>query len=204
MRRSRRGGGLFFITGTDTGVGKTWLTCALLVEFRRRGISAAGFKPICCGDREDAQRLWKLSGGGLTLDMVNPIHLRHPVAPVAQKCPSWSTLLRKIRGALFEIRKRNIRIVLVEGAGGLLCPIARKHTMRDLAKALGGPMVIVARDRLGVLNHTLLTLEAAGRQGCIALVLTRFGKTKDSSQQSNAKVLRSRVSVSIHEVGIRG
>ncbi len=190
----------FFITGTDTGVGKTLLTCKLLNEFQRRGIPAAGFKPICCGDRADARRLWESSDRILPLDVVNPIHLPRPVAPISQPCPPWSTLVHRIRRALARYQAAKIHIVLVEGAGGLLCPITRKHTMRELARALDLPLVVVVPDRLGVLNHTLLTLEAATAEGlaCVAVVLNRRETRKDTSQRTNRIILKRLTSTPLY------
>ena len=182
----------FFITGTDTGVGKTLLTVALLRECRRRDMRVAGFKPICCGDRADARALWKHSERGIPLDVINPIHLRRPLAPVSQISPPWTVALRRVRRAFSQFSAWNFRLVLVEGAGGLLCPIDHKHTMRDLARGLKLPVVIVARNQLGVLNHTLLTAEAAAAAEleCAAIVLNSFGKAPDRSCVTNAAALK--------------
>jgi len=190
----------FFVTGTDTGVGKTLLTCKLLKEFQRRGIPAAGFKPICCGDRTDARRLWESSNRILPLDVVNPIHLPRPVAPISQACPPWSTLVHRIRRALARYQAAKIHMVLVEGAGGLLCPITRKYTMRELARVLDLPLVMVVPDRLGALNHTLLTLEAAMAEGlvCVALILNQCGTRKDTSQRTNRIILKRLTSTPLH------
>lgn len=192
-RAQRRGGKAFFITGTDTGVGKTQVTCNLLRELRRRGIRAAGLKAIACGGREDAVQFARFSAGDFSVADLNPIHLPKPVAPLAQPCPRWPVLVRRIRAALKRLHAAGVEIVLVEGAGGLLCPIDRRHTMRELARALQLSMVIVARDRLGVLNQVLLTVEATENSGlrCAAIVLDRFGKKKDFSRTTNAKMLRA-------------
>lgn len=197
-------GGLaaFFITGTDTGVGKTWVTCALIREFRCRGIRAVGFKPICCGDRQDTFKFWRLSKPRVPMNLLNPIHLLQPVAPISQPCPSWPVLIRRIRQAFLRLVVSDYQVVLVEGAGGLLCPITRKHSMRDLAHILGLPLIIVGRDRLGILNHSLLTLEATKVAGLktLAMVLTHFGKRKDFSQKRNRDVLNSLMTVPIYQV----
>lgn len=192
----------FFVTGTDTAVGKTRVACLLLEEFHRRGILSAGFKPICCGDRDDARRLQQAGSTPVPLDLVNPIHLSKPVAPVSQPCPPWRTLLRCTQSALASHRRAGIRLILVEGAGGLLCPVTRRYTMRDLASALNLPVIIAARDRLGVLNHSLLTIEAARAAGlkCVALVLNRFQARADASSSSNGKVLERLVSVPVYRL----
>jgi len=187
----RKSPAAFFITGTDTGVGKTHVACALIRELRRRNIRAAGLKPICCGDRADARELWKCSGREIPLDVINPIHLPQPLAPVSQSGPSWPVLLRRARHAFGQFAAWNTRIILVEGAGGLLCPITKKNTMRELARALGLPVVVVARNQLGVLNHALLTVAAASAAGieCTAIVLNSPGGRMDHSSKTNAKAL---------------
>lgn len=198
----RRDVSAFFITGTDTGVGKTFVTCALIREFQRRGIPAIGFKPLCCGDREDSLKFWRLSKNRVALDLINPIHLPQPVAPVAQQCPPWAALMRRIQEAFSHLTTSETSVLLVEGAGGLLCPITRRHSMRDLARLLNLPLVIVTQDRLGVLNHSLLTQEAAEAVGLktLAMVLTRFGKRKDLSQKRNQDVLSSLMTIPIYRV----
>ena len=109
-----------FITGTDTAVGKTHVTAALLTELRRRGISAAAFKPIACGQggRHDAEIYAAIMNHEQPLDVINPIYLRHPLAPsVAAKLEHKRIDLRKIFTAYHHLKK-NYDVVLVEGAGG--------------------------------------------------------------------------------------
>lgn len=192
----------FFITGSDTGVGKTSVACSLIRELRRCGVRAAGFKPICCGDRRDAVQLWKAANKAADLEVINPVHLLRPLAPAAQACPSWPILSRTIRRAFTRLRTAGFEMVLVEGAGGLLCPIRHGKTMRELASLLRLPMVLVVRDRLGVLNHTLLTLEAARSAGlkCVALVLTRFGKRPQMVQTTNLTILKHWTGLDIYVV----
>ncbi len=180
---------IYFVTGTDTGVGKTFVTCKLLQMLGAHKVPAVGFKPICCGDRRDAQKLWKNSGGDFDLDVVNPIHLPLPVAPMAQRNPGWSLILARVCRGIRIVRDHGIRLVLMEGAGGLLCPIAPQHTMRELARAVNARMMVVAPDRLGVLNHTLLTVEAAGKRHVEAIVLNAMKRKSDLSRKSNARVL---------------
>jgi dethiobiotin synthetase len=152
-----------FITGTDTGVGKTVFT-ALLAEFlRRRGDRVAALKPICSGGRGDARVLRAALDGTLSLDEVNPWHFRAPIAPVLaaereKKAVSMEPVLAHIRA----VQKR-FDWVLVEGAGGLLSPLGTDFDSRDLMSALRAVPVIVAQNKLGVVNQILLTLEALPR-----------------------------------------
>ena len=153
----------YFITGTDTGVGKTHVTAALLAELRRRGLPAAGFKPIACGadGRNDARTYRKLMGNKVPLDIINPIYLRHPLAPsIAARLEGRRIDLRQI-AAFYYVLASDFSPVLVEGAGGLLVPIKRNYFVADLARQLDLPVIIVARLGLGTLNHTLLTVRQA-------------------------------------------
>ncbi len=153
----------FFITGTDTGVGKTYVTALLLAELRRRGIKAAGFKPIACGPggREDARQYWQLMNREVPLNLINPVYLRHSLAPnVAARLEHRRIDLRKVLTS-YQALIADYDPVLVEGAGGLLVPIRRGYFMANLARDLALPVVIVARLGLGTINHTLLTVRQA-------------------------------------------
>jgi dethiobiotin synthetase len=152
-----------FITGTDTGVGKTHVTAALL-----RAMPGAGaFKPIACGagGRNDAKIYRRLMNNAAPLELINPVYLRHPLAPsVAARLEHRRIDLAKIYSAFYILRS-SYRPLLVEGAGGLLVPIRRDYFVADLARELGLPVVIVARLSLGTINHTLLTVRQARAAG---------------------------------------
>lgn len=180
-----------FITGTDTGVGKTYFAVLLAGALRRAGWDVRAFKPVCCGGRDDAVALREASGCGLSLEEVNPLWLPDPVAPAATSGqPSWS--LDNLAGRILALAGQN-RPVLVEGAGGWLVPLNARETMADLATRLGYPVIIVVPNRLGCLNHTLLTLEAIRARGlvCQGLVLNSGlpGMQEDGSQTSNRRLL---------------
>ncbi len=157
----------FFVTGTDTGVGKTHVTALLLRELRRRGVNAAAMKPIACGadGRQDARIYRRLMNNAAPLDVINPVYLRHPLAPsVAARLERRRIDVGKIHSA-FRVLSSGFRPLLVEGAGGLLVPIRRDYFVADLARDLGLPVVIVARLSLGTINHTLLTVRQARAAG---------------------------------------
>ncbi len=157
----------FFVTGTDTGVGKTHVTALLLRELRGGGVNAAAMKPIACGadGRHDARIYRRLMNNAAPLDVINPVYLRHPLAPsVAARLEHRRIDLRKIHAA-FGVLSSGFRPLLVEGAGGLLVPIRRNYFVADLARDLGLPVVIVARLGLGTINHTLLTVRQARAAG---------------------------------------
>ena len=197
-----RGTAAFFVTGTDTDIGKTFCTCVLLREFRDRGIDAIGFKPVSCGSQEDARKFQKLSIDGLTLGQLNPVYLKHPLAPVSQKSFPWKVLMGRIREAYRHLVALKPRFILVEGAGGLLCPVTHQHTVRDIAKTLALPLIIVAPNRLGVLNQTLMTLESAtyAKLHSTAIVLNRMGKRGDVSSKINFGVLKKLTRIPLYEI----
>lgn len=156
-----------FVTGTDTGVGKTHVTAAILAELRRRGLPAAAFKPIACGTggRADARLYWDLMEREQPLDLINPVYLRYPLAPsVASKLEGRRIDLKAVFHA-YSLLTNHYSPVLVEGAGGLLVPIKRNYSVADLAKELQLPLLIVSRLGLGTINHTLLTVRQAQAMG---------------------------------------
>jgi dethiobiotin synthetase len=151
---------IFFVTGTDTGVGKTVLTALLASFLRQRGIKVAALKPICSGGRADAIALHKAQAGTLTLDEINPWHFRAPIAPLlAARREKKPVRLRPVVAHIQSIHEKS-DITIVEGAGGLLSPLGEDFGSLDLIIALRANPLIVAPNRLGVLNHLLLTLKA--------------------------------------------
>jgi len=171
---------IIFITGTDTGVGKTLITSLLLRHLRENGHRAFAIKPFCSGGRADAELLHSLQDDGLSLEQINPFYFPEPLAPfiAAEKSRRRITLenvvrhIQKVRQSLAS-KDRNT-ILLIEGAGGLLVPLGRNFTWREIIQELGCGVLLVAANRLGTINHTLLTTkvsQAAGNQQ-LAIVLT--------------------------------
>lgn len=162
-----------FVTGTDTGIGKTYVTARLVRGLRAQGIDAVGFKPLCCGGRDDAETLLAAADGALSLNEVNPVWLRAPVAPYAASLiENRAVDLDLIRETYRRLRARHTA-VLVEGVGGWLVPIRQDFTTADLAAEWGLPVVVVVGNRLGSLNHTALTVRAICASGldCLGLIL---------------------------------
>ena len=184
----------FFITGTDTAVGKTHVIALLLAELRRRGIRAAAMKPIACGPdgRHDAERYAALMNHEQPLDVLNPVYLRHPLAPsVAAKLERRSIDLRKITRS-YRLLAADYSPLLVEGAGGLLVPIKRNYFVADLARDLDLPLLIVARLGLGTLNHTLLTVRQAQAMGLkVAGIILNdtTGNKRSLAEKTNIKAV---------------
>jgi len=159
----------FFVTGTDTGVGKTVVACALVRGLRERGLDVGVMKPSETGVDErgplDAQALREAAEVADPLDLVCPQQLALPAAPsVAAAAAGREVDLVAIRSAWMELCRRHPWMV-VEGAGGLLVPLARGLDMAGLAAELGLRVLVVARAALGTYNHTLLTLEALRQRG---------------------------------------
>ena len=162
-----------FVTGTDTGVGKTYATARLIRRLRTQGLDTVGFKPICCGSREDAEILRGAADDVLALNEVNPVWLRTPAAPyTAAMIENRSVDLALIRETFAGLRARH-GSVLVEGVGGWLVPIARDYTVADLAAEFALPVIVVVKNRLGALNHAALTVHHLRSLGlaCAGLIL---------------------------------
>jgi dethiobiotin synthetase len=149
-----------FITGTDTGIGKTVLTTLLTKFLRERGVNAAGLKPICSDGRDDARKISAAMNRILSLGEINPWHFRAPVAPLlAARREHRKVRMAQVLAHVRALRKR-LDLLVVEGAGGLLSPLGEDFDSRDLIQALQATPVVVAQNRLGAVNQILLTLEA--------------------------------------------
>jgi dethiobiotin synthetase len=187
-----------FITGTDTGVGKTVLAALLTWFLRERGVNAAALKPICSGGRADARALRAAMDGALTLDEINPWHFRSPIAPLlAAKLEKKSVRLVQVL-AHIRVLERRFEVLVVEGAGGLLSPLGENFDSRDLIAALHARPIIVAPNQLGAVNHVLLTLEALPQDlRAKARVVLVSPPRSDAATKSNAKLLAEFTSAKI-------
>ena len=167
--------GVFFITGTDTEVGKTWVSCRLLERAREAGLSCYGLKPIAAGcedtadgpRNEDALNLMAASSLTLPYDLVNPVALKAAIAPhIAARQEgrriSLSQLAGYVRGALSS---HPADLVLVEGAGGWRVPLNDREMLSALAVELNLPVIQVVGMKLGCISHALLTAEAIQADG---------------------------------------
>ncbi len=151
---------IFFITGTDTGVGKTVLTALLAQFLRGSGVNVTALKPICSGGRDDAMRLCAVLDGALKLDEINPWHFRAAIAPALAAKLEKKSVARAQALAHIRAMQKIFAVILVEGAGGLLSPLGEDFDSRDLMAALRATPIIVAPNKLGAINHILLTLAA--------------------------------------------
>jgi dethiobiotin synthetase len=169
---SVRGRG-FFITGTDTGVGKTLVACALLHAFARGGTRVVGMKPVAAGAawengvlvNEDVAALRAASTVEAPLPLVNPYCFEPPIAPhIAARLAGVEIDVARLATS-FDALSAMADCVIVEGAGGFMIPLGPNVDSAQLAAALGLPVVLVVGIRLGCLNHALLTRDAIARVG---------------------------------------
>ena len=195
----------FFITGTDTGVGKTYITKLLVESLRAEGKYAVGFKPISCGDREDAVILAAASGN-LSLDEVNPLHFSSAVAPHVAALLENKTIDPAQILASYQAISEIYDPVIVEGAGGWEVPITENYFVSDLAKDLNLPVILVAANRLGALNHILLTLAAIQAKGlkCAGIILNHLEDEMDTPMITNKGIIESLTQVPLLDHIIHG
>ncbi len=155
----------YFVTGTDTGVGKTLICCALLHNFAARGQRVAGMKPIAAGCDEDGKnsdvkQLRAASNIPATYGQVNPYSFPYPVAPhIAARSAGVRIDFSRILTSYHELALQ-ADVVIVEGIGGFKVPLNEQQDSADLAQQLGLPVIMVVGMRLGCLNHALLTAGA--------------------------------------------
>jgi dethiobiotin synthetase len=223
-----------FVTGTDTGVGKTVLSAALLAAMAAEGERVFAYKPVLTGLDEQAgsprprdDELLALAAG-MPPETVAPLRYRpaaspHLAAELAGERIDPARLLERIPGAGASGAPQTPRgaedpgsapeppgrggsestILVVEGIGGLLVPLDGDYTVRELAVALGLPLVIAARPTLGTINHTLLTLQAARAAGLnvVAVVLTPWSERPSELERSNRETIIRLGVVEVHGLG---
>ena len=179
-----------FITGTGTEVGKTVLTAQLVRHLRESGANALAIKPLCSGGRGDAELLQAAQSGALTLDEINPWHYPSPVTPlVAGRESDNPARLPEVIRHIQEISTR-CDVLLIEGAGGLLSPLGEDFSSLEIINALDCRTIVVAPNRLGVINDVRLTVHALAKKSTASIVLMD-PSTPDESTPTNRGVLES-------------
>ena len=186
-----------FITGTDTNAGKTFVTALLTRTLRTRGFETIALKPLCSGERSDVEILQAASDHRLSLDETNPVWLREPAAPLVAARLENRTLSLDALLSWFRHLSSKHPSLLVEGAGGWLVPITPTETIADLAARLALPVVVVVANRLGCINHTLLTLESIRAWGlhCPGIILNTLPTTDDIATRTNREILEQHTSI---------
>ena len=163
----------FFITGTDTGVGKTWFTVAFMVALKRRGLNVMGMKPIATGaekikDRlinKDAELIMQNCSQTVSYDLINPFVFELPLAPhVAAKHEGVVIDLDQIIKN-YHLLKSMCDVLVVEGVGGWRVPVTDECSLSDLVSKLNLSVILVVGMRLGCINHAILTAEAINADG---------------------------------------
>jgi len=194
-----------FVTGTDTGAGKTVVAAAIAAALAARGERVAAFKPVVTGTDEPRDPDWPpdhellAAAAGIMPEAVAPLRFGSPVSPhLAAELearpidPGALVTAARSAGALADV-------LVVEGVGGLLVPITMECSVRDFARELGLPLVIAARPGLGTINHTLLTVEAARAAGLepVGIVLTPWPEEPSIVERSNRLTIQrlSRIGV---------
>lgn len=189
-----------FITGTDTGVGKTLVACGLAALFKEYGYRIGVMKPAetGCVEKEgelfpeDAARLKEASASDEPLEKICPYRFKDPLAPsVAAERAEVAIGIDRIRALYDEIAAKN-DLTIVEGAGGLLVPLLPHYTYADLIKLLKLPTVVVAANRLGAINHLQLTLENAASRGLTVLgyVWNHLTSATSLAAETNPETIR--------------
>ncbi|MDH4234526.1 MAG: dethiobiotin synthase [Gallionella sp.] len=162
----------YFVTGTDTNVGKTLISCALLHGFAAQGKRVAGMKPVaagCAGDglHDDVRQLRAASNMLASMGQINPYSFAPAIAPhLAAQFAGVNINFERIGESFLELA-RKADVVIVEGVGGLLVPLGDNQDCADLIKQLNLPVILVVGVRLGCLNHALLTVEAIAARGLV-------------------------------------
>ncbi|MBL79228.1 MAG: dethiobiotin synthase [Nitrosomonadaceae bacterium] len=188
----------YFITGTDTGIGKTIVSCALLSAFSGRGKSAIGMKPVVtgsvCGEWADVQAIIAASSVDAPKEWVNPYSFVPPIAPhLAAKKAGIEIDISFIRQAYCNLQ-RIADVVIVEGVGGIMVPLNGHNNVADMACSLNLPLILVVGMRLGCLNHALMTAKIAQAAGLklVGWVANKIDPKMDSFDE-NFHALKSRL-----------
>jgi dethiobiotin synthetase len=183
----------YFVTGTDTDVGKTFVACQMIEQMRKQGKRVGAYKPVASGaetiDASDAYSLWRALGGDIPFEWITPQRFAAPLAPplaaqMENRSVSEEMLLKGI-----EPWSSQCEYLIVEGAGGLLSPLSWSLTNADLAQQIGYPLVLVASNRLGVVHQILATAEVALQRGLpIAEIVLNDTHATDSDLAANTNL----------------
>jgi dethiobiotin synthetase len=185
-----------FITGTDTGVGKTVIACGIARLLKTRGVKVGVMKPIATGDRSDAKALQQAAGVSDDLDVINPQFFKQPLAPTVSASLERREIDMDAVYRSYWFLQKHHDFVIVEGVGGVKVPLGESTYVVDLIQALRLPVIVVGRAGLGTLNHTLMTLEVleTGKAPVMG-VLLNGGTGKTLSEKTNPEELQDHISV---------
>ncbi len=197
----------FFITGTDTGVGKTVVSAAIIRALKERGLDVCGMKPIETGCRKgpegalipaDGQYLHRVSEVDESIEDITPYCFELPLAPmVAAELEMRAIDMLWVERAYERLSER-YDVMVVEGVGGLQVPVGREYSVLDMARYFSLPVVVVASPYLGTINHSLLTVERALREGLtVAGMIVNFSMPPKGTmdEETNPRILQDLVPV---------
>ncbi len=183
-----------FVTGTDTNVGKTYVTCLLVEKLRATGLTVGAYKPVCSGAEKDAvgrpfwpdiDALKSVTGQQFSLDLICPQRFLAAVAPNVAAELEGSVVSDDLLLSGVAAWTTQVDALIVEGAGGIFCPLSNALTVLDLATQIQAPIVVVAANRLGVINHTRLTVEQIRHSGLdVAAVILNELQESDADDES--------------------
>ncbi len=187
-----------FITGTDTGVGKTLVACGIAQLMVSWGIKVGVMKPISSGDQNDAKQLIQAAQIKEDLSFVNPQYFKAPIAPhVSAKLEGREIESETIYKAFWYLSKK-YDVMIVEGIGGVKVPLGESTYVADLIDALRLPALVVSRAALGTLNHTLMTLDVlAAEKVPVVGVLFNGGNGKTLAEKTNPEALQDHTTVQV-------
>lgn len=197
-----------FITATDTGVGKTMVAGAIARHLLEKGIDCGVMKPIESGCRREGDRLTPSDGSYLNaaarsndpIKLITPYRFETPLSPYALSIQENAEAvdIKKISAAYQELAKKHT-FMIVEGMGGLMVPLTAEESLIDLIRLLKLPVLLVTRNGLGTLNHTLLSLRYGQQRGItfLGVVLNRPSPISEPSEESNVIILSERCSVPV-------
>lgn len=187
-----------FVTGTDTEVGKTIISCGIARLLKSKGVKVGVMKPIATGSRQDAQQLAKAAGIEESIDVINPQFFKAPLAPtVSASLERKEVDMDAIYRAYWFLQKR-YDFLVVEGIGGVKVPLGESTYVSDLIQALRLPALVVGRAGLGTLNHTILTLSALEADKVPVMgVILNGSRGKSLAEKSNPEELQDHITVPV-------
>lgn len=200
-----------FITATDTDAGKTYISSLIVRALRNERVDAVGYKPICCGDRNDALEMADASGFSdadeAILNKLNPVWMKTPAAPHVASMFENMPVEKDVLLNAHKVLKNEHACVITEGVGGWLVPInGMKFSVAELAMEIGDPVIVVVGNKLGALNHTLLTVEAMRSRGVepAGLVFNNLVDELDTATITNKGIVEDMCGVEVITDVIRG
>ncbi|MEG0024311.1 MAG: dethiobiotin synthase [Akkermansia sp.] len=189
----------FIVTGTDTDAGKTYVSCLLIRSLRQSGVDIVGYKPVACGDRQDPRKLREAGPAGLSLEQINPVYLKNATSPYVAACLENTVLDMARMYAGYQALANEFPTVLVEGVGGWEVPMTKEENFSDFAAHLGLPLLLVVNNKLGVLNHAFLTIQAIKARGltCAGIVFNNVQDEWDIANVTNRAILEERTGLPV-------